>query len=155
MTRVPTRCFSLMIAAMALIVTVALARTFGSGPFDLTWNTIDGGGGASSGGGAGGFQLAGTIGQPDAGGSLSGGAFTLVGGFWPGVGEANPSCEGDADNSGAVDVDDLIAVILGWGGCANCPPIHCASDVAPFPGGNCATDVDDLVSVILHWGACP
>jgi hypothetical protein len=47
-------------------------------PFDISWYTIDGGGGSSSGGT---FSLSGTIGQPDAG-HMSGGNFTLDGGFW-------------------------------------------------------------------------
>jgi hypothetical protein len=50
-------------------------------PFTLEFFSFDGGGGLSAGGG---FSLAGTIGQPDAG-SLRGGAFTLEGGFWPGA----------------------------------------------------------------------
>src|SRR3989442_3601084 len=49
--------------------------------YAIDWFTIDGGGGASSGGG---FTLSGTIGQPDAG-TLSGGNYTLQGGFWPGI----------------------------------------------------------------------
>src|SRR5881628_362507 len=46
--------------------------------YSIDWFTIDGGGGASSGGV---YSVAGTIGQPDAG-NLSGGSYTLVGGFW-------------------------------------------------------------------------
>ena len=49
-----------------------------SGGYDLTWNRVDGGGGTSSGGA---FSLSGSIGQPDAG-RLSGGTYTLNGGFW-------------------------------------------------------------------------
>jgi hypothetical protein len=66
-----------------------------------------------------------------------------------------PPCPADTNADGAVDVDDLITVILGWGVCPNCPPNRCASDVEPFPNRNCATDVDDLIAVILAWGACP
>src|SRR5438477_1677189 len=47
----------------------------------IDWLTVDGGGGTSSGGS---FTLTGTIGQPDAG-RLSGGNYTLEGGFWPGI----------------------------------------------------------------------
>src|ERR1043166_9653052 len=43
------------------------------------WFTIDGGGGASTGGV---YSVSGTIGQPDAGGPLSGGQYSLTGGFW-------------------------------------------------------------------------
>jgi hypothetical protein len=46
--------------------------------YDLSWFSIDGGGGTSSGGA---YSVSGTIGQPDAG-ALSGGNYTLVGGFW-------------------------------------------------------------------------
>jgi len=59
-----------------LTSTVALAQS-GNG-FDLTWSTVDGGGGVSI---AGGYALQGTAGQPDAG-DLSGGGYTLRGGFW-------------------------------------------------------------------------
>jgi hypothetical protein len=54
-----------------------------------------------------------------------------------------------------IGVDDLIAVVLAWGPCADCPPVRCAPDVAPAPTGNCAIDVDDLIAIILNWGACP
>jgi len=47
--------------------------------FSIDWFTIDGGGGSSSTGGV--FSVSGTIGQPDAG-ALSGGNFTLQGGYW-------------------------------------------------------------------------
>jgi len=46
--------------------------------YALDWFTIDGGGGTSSGGD---FTLNGTIGQPDAG-TMSGGNYSLAGGFW-------------------------------------------------------------------------
>ena len=47
----------------------------------LEWWTVDGGGGIASQGG--GYELSGTAGQPDAG-VLSGGVYTLGGGFWRG-----------------------------------------------------------------------
>jgi hypothetical protein len=46
--------------------------------FDLSWYTVGGGGGVSTGSV---YAVTGTIGQPEAG-TLSGGPFTLVGGFW-------------------------------------------------------------------------
>jgi len=49
--------------------------------YKIDWYTIDGGGGTSSGGA---YTLSGTIGQPDAG-SLAGGSYLLVGGFWGGA----------------------------------------------------------------------
>jgi hypothetical protein len=49
------------------------------GQYSIDWFTIDGGGGASTGGV---YAVSGTIGQPDAGPIMSGGNFTLTGGFW-------------------------------------------------------------------------
>src|SRR5215475_6727025 len=46
--------------------------------YSIDWFTIDGGGGTSTGGV---YSVAGTIGQSDAG-HLSGGNYTLDGGFW-------------------------------------------------------------------------
>jgi len=46
--------------------------------YSIDWFTIDGGGGTSTGGV---YAVSGTIGQPDAG-HMSGGTYTLDGGFW-------------------------------------------------------------------------
>lgn len=55
----------------------------GSGnDYDMNWFTIDGGGEFSF---AGDFELHGTIGQHDAGPAMSGGDFSLAGGFWTGA----------------------------------------------------------------------
>ena len=62
-----------------LFVTSQVAAQTG-GPYDLTWNVVDGGGGQGTGGL---YTLTGTIGQPDAG-QIAGGAYTLGGGFWGG-----------------------------------------------------------------------
>ena len=69
----------LLIAALVLLVAVSLASAQ-TGEWDLTWSTIDGGGASSSSGDR--FALSGTIGQPDTGGIMSGGIYTLHGGFW-------------------------------------------------------------------------
>ncbi|MHC5001583.1 MAG: di-heme oxidoredictase family protein [Planctomycetota bacterium] len=56
-------------------------------------------------------------------------------------------CEGclaDVDGSGAVDVDDLVEVILAWGPCGG----DCPADI----DASGAVDVDDLIAVILGWG---
>ncbi|MBC7231942.1 MAG: hypothetical protein H5T68_01680 [Chloroflexi bacterium] len=66
----------LLLALLPLLP--ALAQ---SGGYDLTWSTIDGGGYTWSEGGA--YSLGGTVGQADAG-ALSGGGYTLAGGFWGG-----------------------------------------------------------------------
>jgi hypothetical protein len=63
-----------------LLTTMPLAATLAQsgGAYDLSWSTIDGGGGVSGGGR---YAVSGTIGQPDAG-QLTGGHYTLNGGFW-------------------------------------------------------------------------
>ena len=47
--------------------------------YSIDWFTIDGDGGTSTGGV---FSISGTIGQPDASAAMSGGNYTVVGGFW-------------------------------------------------------------------------
>jgi hypothetical protein len=48
-------------------------------PYSIDWHKISGGGGTSTGAT---YQVTGTIGQPDAGGAMSGGNYSLTGGFW-------------------------------------------------------------------------
>jgi hypothetical protein len=69
----------LLILLIALLVASPAARA-ALNAFDLDWWTMDSGGGTSTGGV---YSLSGTIGQPDAGG-MSGGSYTLAGGFWSG-----------------------------------------------------------------------
>jgi hypothetical protein len=69
-----------------LLASAALAQS--GGGYDLSWSTVDGGGGTQSSGG--GYSLGGTAGQPDAG-LLTGGDYTLAGGFWPGGALAVPA----------------------------------------------------------------
>lgn len=94
---------SLVTLALLLVLPSAGAQT--GGDFDLTWNTIDGGGSASTGDG---LTLDGTVGQPDAG-LLSGGDFTLEGGFWAAV--AAPACLGDCNRDRVVAVDELVTIV--------------------------------------------
>ena len=64
---------ALVTVAVGLIGWNAAAQNF-----QVDWFTIDGGGGTSTGGV---YSVSGTIGQPDAG-RMTGGNFTLDGGFW-------------------------------------------------------------------------
>jgi hypothetical protein len=63
----------LCISLLTLSLTKLQAQSY-----SIDWFTVDGGGGTSTGGI---YSVSGTIGQPDAG-HLSGGNFTLDGGFW-------------------------------------------------------------------------
>jgi hypothetical protein len=62
-----------LVAWLVLAAVAAQAQNYA-----IDWYTIDGGGGSSAGGI---YAVSGTIGQPDAG-SMSGGNFSLEGGFW-------------------------------------------------------------------------
>ena len=75
--------------------------------FDIDWFTIDGGGGFSSGSG---FELEGTIGQFDAGAIMSGGSFTLTGGFQVG-GESAKVLLGDINCDGVINLLDVAPFI--------------------------------------------
>lgn len=67
--------FLLLIIPIALLV---LSPPVQAQTYEVAWWKVAGGGGDSAGGN---YRLSGTLGQPDAG-VLSGGNFTLVGGFW-------------------------------------------------------------------------
>ncbi len=68
---------ALMVALLSTInsqLSTARAQSY-----SIDWSTIDGGGGTSTGGT---YSVSGTIGQPDASGALSGGNYSITGGFW-------------------------------------------------------------------------
>jgi len=64
------------LTALFLAVSLCAVR---AQSLSIDWFTIDGGGGTSTGGV---FSVSGTIGQPDASGPMTGGNFSLTGGFW-------------------------------------------------------------------------
>ena len=68
------RQYSVIGALMLALGVVAMSAQ----QYSIPWSPIDGGGGTSTGGV---YSVSGTIGQPDAG-KLSGGNFSLTGGFW-------------------------------------------------------------------------
>jgi hypothetical protein len=63
---------------VALLLFLASAIIAHAQNYSIDWFKIAGGGGASTGGV---YSVSGTLGQPDAG-TLSGGNYTLAGGFW-------------------------------------------------------------------------
>jgi hypothetical protein len=77
-----------MFFSALLIAGVALAQS--GGGYDLHWNAQDAGGGTMT--GANGYDLNGTVAQPDANalGVISGnGSYELLGGVAPGLGEGD------------------------------------------------------------------
>jgi hypothetical protein len=71
----------LLLGAGVLLLLPAGLVALAQGGYELSWWTVDGGGASALAGG--GYILAGTAGQPDAGVS-AGGGYTLGGGFWQG-----------------------------------------------------------------------
>jgi hypothetical protein len=63
---------------IVLAIFLAVTGPVVQAQYAIDWFTIDGGGGASTGGV---YSVTGTVGQPDAG-TMSGGQYTLEGGFW-------------------------------------------------------------------------
>src|SRR5437870_7346500 len=74
MKRIP---FSIL-SPIGLLLLLLLPASSLAQNYSMDWFTIDGGGGTSTGGV---YSVSGTIGQPDAG-TLNGGSYELVGGFW-------------------------------------------------------------------------
>ena len=64
---------------LLIIPLLLVAATIHAQSYSIGWYKIAGGGGTSSGGA---YQVSGTIGQPDASGSMTGGSFSVIGGFW-------------------------------------------------------------------------
>jgi hypothetical protein len=66
-------------ALLTAVMLTALASNVFAQTFSIDWYKIAGGGGTSTGGV---YAVSGTIGQPDASGPMTGGNYTLTGGFW-------------------------------------------------------------------------
>ncbi len=76
----------------------------------LDWWTADGGGAMWTAGGD--FELSGTIGQPDAGVTMTGGDFELTGGFWVVTPGGPAVLVGDLNCDGQVGFGDINAFVL-------------------------------------------
>jgi hypothetical protein len=66
------------VGGMILLLSLCAWCVHAQTNYGIDWFTIDGGGGTSTNGQ---YSVTGTIGQPDAG-TMSGGNYTLQGGFW-------------------------------------------------------------------------
>ncbi|UCD76175.1 MAG: hypothetical protein JSV91_04480 [Phycisphaerales bacterium] len=131
------------ILALALSATAAALTSGGYDDFDIDWWTIDGGGVMLSSGGD--FELSGTIGQPDAG-VMTGGDFTITGGFWAGSPPPGEPCPADVNDDGKVNIDDLFQILGAWGTCDECP-----EDI----NDDGKVNIDDLFIILGQWGPCP
>ncbi len=68
-------------AALALLLSVIGSQipTVLAQSYSVSWYKVSGGGGTSTNGS---YQISGTIGQADASGAMSGGNYSVTGGFW-------------------------------------------------------------------------
>lgn len=138
-----------MVRAFAFIVCIALSvctAVVAGQNLDLNWYTVDGGGTMFSMGGE--FELGGSIAQPDAG-ILSGGSFTLAGGFWPGATAPACTCPGDLNADGyrnGGDIQQFVDCLLTGASCT-CADIDGSSDVS-------LEDADALVAQLLSSHEC-
>jgi len=64
--------------ALFTLCLISAALRASAQTYSIDWHSIDGGGGTSTGAV---YSVSGSVGQPDAG-TMSGGGYTLVGGFW-------------------------------------------------------------------------
>lgn len=71
-----------MRGALGALLCAALP-VLGDGQYSVDWYKIAGGGGSSAGGQ---YSLTGTIGQHDASGMMTGGVYSITGGFWSLIG---------------------------------------------------------------------
>jgi hypothetical protein len=132
----------------AVVISAASQVCFGQ--FVVDWYTIDGGGAINASGGT--FALSGTVAQPDARSfstPMSGGTFSLVGGFWP-VAAGLCTCLGDVNGDGlrnGRDVQQFVGCVMNAGGCS------CA-DMDQANGVN-LTDVSLFVAALLAAAPCP
>ncbi len=129
-----------MTISQQVVLLAAIALTGAAAePLRISSFTIDGGGVVHSRSEDDRFVLSGTIGQPDTGEIMTGGAFALTGGFW----FESPS--GDCNANGLVDLGDH----AGFVECMTTP-----QDLGPDPGCECY-DVDgdggiDLVDFAVN-----
>jgi predicted outer membrane repeat protein len=64
------------------------------------------------------------------------------------------NCPSDVNDDHFVDVNDLIAIIYGWGPCPPPALAPCDEDIDSCAGDG-QVNSDDFIAVILDWGVCP
>ena len=67
------------ITIAGLVAELFMAASINAQLYSIDWHKVAGGGGTSTGGV---YSVSGTIGQPDAGGPLTNGPYSVTGGFW-------------------------------------------------------------------------
>jgi hypothetical protein len=137
-------------ALAALLGLTAASTAQSAGPLDLSWCTIDGGGGIASNGG---FALAGTIGQPDAGIMDDGAGLVMLSGFWAlDLGAPQP-CYSDCDTSTGIRTLDIFDFLCFQNRFASADPYACDCDTST---GAATCDIFDFLCFQnAYAGGCP
>ena len=68
-----------LLTLLIIVSLLAVAAAVHAQPYSINWYKVSGGGGMSTGGV---FSVSGTIGQADASVAMSGGSYSVTGGFW-------------------------------------------------------------------------
>ncbi len=89
-----------VLPVLTLVALAGVATASASGTYDLSWWKVADGGDTFSSGGS--YELGDTIGQPEAG-SMSGGSYSLVGGFWSMAADVGASTFTVSGNAGVAD----------------------------------------------------
>lgn len=132
-----------MRALMSGLAVAGLAGLATAQDIELSWWTIDGGGGAATGGA---FAIEGTIGQPDASPTMSGGTFQLTGGFWAGV-TTPPACLPDlAPPEGVLDLADVLAFVAAF---------QAGDPLVDFDGNGLFDLIDAVTFATAFTAGCP
>ena len=129
--------FSLSITLLLLLPITVLAAS------SIDWNVTSP---AATDGSTSNLRLTGTAGQTAVGFGGSG-TLNLSQGFWQDFGQGSPDyvC-GDADGSGAVDIDDVVHLITYIFASGPAPDPYEAGD----PNCSGGIDIDDVVYLILY-----
>ena len=107
---------TIMVAGLSVL---AIVGTVLAQSYSIEWRTIDGGGDMWCAGGD--YTLSGTIGQSDSG-AMTGGTYTLAGGFWL------PMCPGDLNDDGLRNFADFTVFSGHYGSASGDPNYNAEAD---------------------------
>ncbi len=130
------------LAYLAVCFVLFAAAGF-AGIYEVPWSVVAPGGSSYGGG----FNLKGTLAQPVTG-TMSGGGYSLDGGFEVGNNNPGVTCLGDINVDGRVDSLDLTMILAAWGDCSDCS--NCPAELT----GDCFIDGVELGIVLSAWGTC-
>ncbi len=134
-------------ARLAVAAFAVTSSAYAIASFTVPWYAVGRGGGTSTGGP---WSCRSLLGQPCAGGA-SGGAFSVVSGYLPGV-STPPPCPADVNGDRVINTSDLVLLLARFG--LPAPPGSPAAAVDFNADGTVNTP--DLVYFLVRFGTtCP